>query len=74
MSFLDEIASLGVVICDVDQGIVGFYSWYAGQEIFLSWQYGEPAVQYWHGVSEMPNARRSLTELLPRQEVPARLH
>lgn len=74
MAHLDEIASLGVVICDMDLGIVGFYSWYAGQEILLSWQYGEPTVQYWHGVSELPHTRRSLGELVPSHSTPVRLH
>ncbi len=74
MAYLDEITSLGVVICDVNLGIIGFYSWYAGHEILLSWQYGEPAVQYWHGVSEMPDTRRSLKELVPSHSTPICLH
>lgn len=74
MTHLDEILNLGVVVCDVDQGIVGFYSWFTGQEIFLSWQYGEPQVKYWHGVRELPETRRDLAELLPREATPIRLH
>ncbi|MFH1830071.1 MAG: DUF2203 family protein [Pseudomonadota bacterium] len=74
MTHLDEIAKLGVVICDVDQGIVGFYSWFAGQEIFLSWQYGEPEVRYWHAVSELPETRRDLAELVPSHSTSIRLH
>lgn len=74
MSFADEIAGLGVVLSDIDAGIVGFYSWFDGQEILLSWQYGEPEVGFWHSVGEEPGARRSIGELVSYEDIPASLH
>lgn len=59
---LVELDRLGVIIDDMDFGMVKFYSWVGGNEIFLSWQYGETAVNYWHSVSENGVARRPLGE------------
>ncbi len=74
MSLVDEIARMGVVPDDIELGIVGFYSWFDGQEILLSWQYGEPEVGYWHSVGDRPDARRSIAELVPFDEIPANIH
>ena len=63
LDLLDEIADTGVVVCDPDMGLVGFYSLFCGQEILLSWQYGESEVVHWHGVNEHPESRRSLALL-----------
>lgn len=59
-AFLDEIQEIGVVVDDIDFGIVNFYSWVGGNEIFLSWQYGEPEVLHWHAVTENSVSRRPL--------------
>lgn len=64
--YLSEIENLGVVIEDLDLGIVNFYSWFDGREIFLSWQFGESEVCYWHAVNENSFARRSLKQLSRR--------
>jgi hypothetical protein len=74
MTLSDEIAGLGVILLDGEQGIVGIYSWFDGQEILLSWQYGEPDVGFWHGVREEPESRRSISELVSFEEIPANLH
>ncbi len=74
MSLADEIARMGVVLCDAQKGIVGIYSWFEGQEILLSWQYGEPEVGFWHAVGEQPETRRSIAELSAFEEMPARVH
>ena len=74
MFYADEMTGLGVILCDIDKGIVGFYSWFDSQEILLSWQYGEPEVGFWHSVSEEPETRRSIAEIIPFEEVRANLH
>jgi hypothetical protein len=74
LSLADEIAGMGVVMCDVDSGTVGFYSWFDGQEILLSWQYGEPEVQFWHSVNEDPQMRRSLMDLVADDQNFASIH
>jgi hypothetical protein len=46
---LDE---LGVVVKDVDAGLVDFPSRRDGEDVFLCWQVGEPDLSWWHGVDE----------------------
>ena len=46
---LDE---LGVVVKDVDAGLVDFPSKRDGDDVFLCWQVGEPDLSWWHGVDE----------------------
>lgn len=60
---LDEVHDLGVIVDDLEQGIVNFYSWLNGGEVFLSWQYGEPEVGHWHTVKEAASTRRPLKVL-----------
>ena len=74
LDVLGEIADTGVVVCDVDMGLVGFYTLLAGQELLLSWQYGEPEVLHWHGVGDNPDDRQELSELFSRGPGGVRLH
>lgn len=71
---LKEIERLGVVIGDLELGIVNFYSWHDGREIFLSWQFGEPEVAHWHAVTEAPAARQSFRRAAARRPSAAFLH
>lgn len=57
---VDEIHELGVIIEDPDLGTVNFYSWADGDEVILSWQYGESEIGHWFKVSEDFMARRPL--------------
>jgi len=74
LAVLDEVEDMGVVLCDVDLGLVGFRSWFAGQEILLSWQYGEPIVGHWHCLTEPPDERRSLELLASARPDSVSLH
>ena len=74
LGILDEIEDIGVVLCDVDMGLVGFRSWFAGQEIILSWQFGEPMVGHWHCLTENPDERRSLELLASARPDSVSLH
>ena len=46
---LTSLAEVGVVVRDPDAGLVDFPSEREGTPIFLCWQLGEDAVQWWHG-------------------------
>lgn len=69
-----EVEGFGVVIDDLDLGIVNFYSWFEGQEIFLSWQFGEPEVGHWHSVTENSIARRTIRQFSSRRPAQISLH
>jgi hypothetical protein len=46
------LADAGVVVKDVDAGLVDFPSRRDGADVFLCWQVGEPELTYWHGIDE----------------------
>ncbi|MBI4366248.1 MAG: DUF2203 family protein [Deltaproteobacteria bacterium] len=60
---IGEILHMGVEVVDPEVGLVNFYTWVDGEEVVLSWQYGEPAVQYWFDPGEQFGERRPLRQL-----------
>lgn len=45
---LVEFARRQIQLKDLDRGLVDFPAIVAGREVFLCWEEGEPAVEYWH--------------------------
>jgi len=45
------ILNLGIVVKDVDQGLVDFLGKRNGRDIYLCWQYGEDDIDYWHDLN-----------------------
>jgi hypothetical protein len=43
-----EIQGLGVLVKDLDTGLVDFPTIRAGEEVLLCWQLGEAEIAYWH--------------------------
>jgi hypothetical protein len=59
---VDELNQLGVILRDVEQGIVDFPHLRDGREVFLCWKLGEEQVRYWHELDTGFDARKPLTE------------
>ena len=57
---VEEIEDQGVVLRDINMGLVDFPSVRGNQEVFLCWIRGEGPIRYWHGVNEGYMARRLL--------------
>lgn len=57
---VERVNELGCLVKDLEIGLVDFYAMQDGEPVFLCWQFGEPAVSYWHGVDEGYAARRPL--------------
>ena len=55
-----ELEDLGVVVKDLDYGLVDFPADRYGESVLLCWRYGEPEVAYWHKPDEGYTARKSL--------------
>jgi hypothetical protein len=55
------LTSLGVVVKDVDAGLVDFPALRDGDRVFLCWQLGEDEVGYWHGLDEGFAGRKPLS-------------
>jgi hypothetical protein len=45
---LDVVEQAGIVLRDIDRGLVDFPAVVGGQEVYLCWELGEDEVAYWH--------------------------
>lgn len=50
-SCLERLAGLGVLVKDLDSGLVDFPSDRYGEPVLLCWRVGEDAVAFWHDSS-----------------------
>ena len=57
---VDELQRLGVLVKDLDRGLVDFPALRDGEEVLLCWQVGEGEVAYWHGLEEGFAGRKPL--------------
>jgi hypothetical protein len=57
---VDEIASHGVQVKDLDSGLIGFPALHQGETVLLCWQLGEDEVAWWHRVDDGFAGRRPL--------------
>jgi hypothetical protein len=57
---VEELQALGVLVKDLDRGLVDFPALRDGEEVLLCWQVGEGEVGYWHGLEEGFAGRKPL--------------
>lgn len=57
----DEIEHLGVILRDLDLGLVDFPARVGGVPIFLCWKSDEPEVAFWHGPAEGYGGRKAVS-------------
>ena len=55
-----DIQELGVLVKDLDRGLVDFPALRGDEEVLLCWQVGEDEVAYWHGPEDGFAGRRPL--------------
>ena len=60
MAKVCEVEDLGVKVRDIDMGLVDFPAMRFGNSVYLCWRYGESDIEFWHGVNEGLNGRKSL--------------
>jgi hypothetical protein len=51
-SAMSRIEDLGVLVKDLDIGLVDFPTLFHGEEVYLCWRMDEADIDYWHGVHE----------------------
>ena len=56
----ERLERLGVLVKDLDTGLVDFPALHKGEEVLLCWQVGEEEVAHWHGVDEGFAGRKPL--------------
>ena len=49
---VEEIHELGLLVKDLDSGLVDFPSLRDGEQVLLCWQLGEEQVAFWHGLDD----------------------
>ncbi len=45
---LETLNEAGIVVRDLDRGLIDFPSLLDGREVYLCWELGEESVDYWH--------------------------
>jgi hypothetical protein len=50
----------GIVLRDIDRGLVDFPAVIDGEEVYLCWELGEDEVDYWHELSSGYRGRQAL--------------
>ena len=63
---IERLEELGVLVRDLDRGIVDFPSVREGREVYLCWHLGEPAITHWHELESGFAGRRPLERETPR--------
>ncbi|MQA75067.1 MAG: DUF2203 family protein [Solirubrobacterales bacterium] len=57
---LAELQELGIVVRDIDRGLIDFPAILEGREVYLCWQLDEPEVGFWHDLETGFGGRRAL--------------
>lgn len=58
------IMALGVLVKDVDSGLVDFPGVRAGREIYLCWHAGEDDIAFWHDIDKGFAGRQEIDDLV----------
>jgi hypothetical protein len=57
---LETIEQSGIVLRDIDRGLVDFPALLEGREVYLCWELGEEDVSYWHDLEAGYGGREPL--------------
>ena len=55
---LNGISDTGVLVRDLEAGLIDFPSKRNGKDLFLCYELGEEDIDYWHGINEGKNGRK----------------
>ena len=62
LEIVNRIQETGVLVKDLDMGLVDFPSLVDGEEIYLCWKLGEDHIAFWHGIDEGFAGRKPLDD------------
>jgi hypothetical protein len=62
VEIVTHIQETGVLVKDLDIGLVDFPCLVDGEEIYLCWKLGEDHIAFWHGIDEGFAGRKPLDE------------
>ena len=58
----EKIGQMGVLIKDLDIGLIDFLTLYQGREVCLCWKLGEDRIRFWHGTDEGFAGRKAIDD------------
>lgn len=56
------ITGMGIVVKDMDHGLIDFLADYKGRRVYLCWKYNEPELLYWHDLNAGFAGRQMITD------------
>ena len=59
-----RILAMGILIKDLDHGVIDFLGMRDGRKVLLCWRYGEDDIQFWHDVNAGFAGRQAIDELV----------
>ncbi len=57
---LGALQEAGIVVRDIDRGLIDFPALRDGEEVYLCWELGEDSVEYWHDLEAGYGGRQPL--------------
>ncbi|MBI2670506.1 DUF2203 domain-containing protein [Candidatus Woesearchaeota archaeon] len=60
---LDYLLDRGIVVRDIETGLIDIYSLYENREIFLCWRLGEDSIRFWHEINSGYKDRKPISLL-----------
>jgi hypothetical protein len=57
---LAQLQAMGVLLKDVERGLIDFPHRREGREVYLCWEYGEKRIDYWHETDSGYGGRQPL--------------
>jgi len=59
---LENFEQSGVLVKDLDKGLVDFPTLFRGEEVYLCWKVDEASIQFWHGTHEGFAGRKAIDQ------------
>ena len=57
---LARLQAMGILLKDLDRGLIDFPHQRNGREVYLCWKYGEERIDYWHEIDSGYSGRQPL--------------
>jgi hypothetical protein len=57
---LARLQAMGVVLKDLERGLIDFPHWREGREVYLCWEYAEDRIRFWHEIDSGYSGRQPL--------------
>jgi hypothetical protein len=61
-SLLENFEQSGVLVKDLEKGLVDFPTLFRGEEVYLCWKLDEASIRFWHGTHEGFAGRKAIDQ------------